>query len=472
MAAAIPLAFGALTVFAGRGILVLLGSVMTIEALSVVVCTMMGLALGVDYSLFIVSRFREELAAAPRHGRRHGSHAAPQAERPCSPAPPCSRRSCSLHSCSRDRCCSRWRRHSSSSPRSAWRSPGSPFPLCWRCSASGSTWARSAGAATSAADSRVAAAADSALRRPALAAALIAVPLACSPHPPSPSTPALPGSASCPPRARLGRAPSDRPRRRPGLGGALRDRRRGPAAARSRPSIGWLCWSARSVASPTARGAGGDRPGSDRACRSAAARPRQETCVRRPRQLRPALRPRPRPAPRRRRRRPPAERPLARRAGSGLLGAGSERAGAGAGAARRRPRPRRGRRGAASEALGRLAPGSRPACSRTARSVECRPRPGSRTARPRFPVCETRRCDAPAASPANSNRPPASDPSLRADGAAAASARPDTRRRARQGAGACAKSPSSCTARSSSLAAGGTRLENGTRRLAGKRRRS
>jgi putative drug exporter of the RND superfamily len=62
MAAAIPLVFGALTVFAGRGVLVLLDSVMTIEALSVVVCTMMGLALGVDYSLFIVSRFREELA--------------------------------------------------------------------------------------------------------------------------------------------------------------------------------------------------------------------------------------------------------------------------------------------------------------------------------------------------------------------------------------------------------------------------
>jgi RND superfamily putative drug exporter len=61
-AAAIPLAFGALTVLAGRGVLVLLDSVMKIEALSVVVCTMMGLALGVDYSLFIVSRFREELA--------------------------------------------------------------------------------------------------------------------------------------------------------------------------------------------------------------------------------------------------------------------------------------------------------------------------------------------------------------------------------------------------------------------------
>jgi putative drug exporter of the RND superfamily len=60
-AAAIPLVFGALTVFSGRGVLALLSSFMTIDALSLVVCTMMGLALGVDYSLLIVSRFREEL---------------------------------------------------------------------------------------------------------------------------------------------------------------------------------------------------------------------------------------------------------------------------------------------------------------------------------------------------------------------------------------------------------------------------
>jgi putative drug exporter of the RND superfamily len=63
VAAAIPLLFGALTVFAGRGVLALLSSAMTIDALSLVVCTMMGLALGVDYSLLIVSRFREELDA-------------------------------------------------------------------------------------------------------------------------------------------------------------------------------------------------------------------------------------------------------------------------------------------------------------------------------------------------------------------------------------------------------------------------
>jgi putative drug exporter of the RND superfamily len=63
VAAAIPLVMGSLTVLAGRGVLVLLGSFVNIDALSLVVCTMMGLALGVDYSLFIVSRFREELDA-------------------------------------------------------------------------------------------------------------------------------------------------------------------------------------------------------------------------------------------------------------------------------------------------------------------------------------------------------------------------------------------------------------------------
>jgi RND superfamily putative drug exporter len=62
VAAAIPLAFGAITVLAGRGVLALLSTAMSIDALSLVVCTMMGLALGVDYSLLIVSRFREELA--------------------------------------------------------------------------------------------------------------------------------------------------------------------------------------------------------------------------------------------------------------------------------------------------------------------------------------------------------------------------------------------------------------------------
>jgi len=65
IAAALPLAFGALTVLTGRGVLALLSGAMTIDALALVVCTMMGLALGVDYSLLIVSRFREELERDP-----------------------------------------------------------------------------------------------------------------------------------------------------------------------------------------------------------------------------------------------------------------------------------------------------------------------------------------------------------------------------------------------------------------------
>jgi RND superfamily putative drug exporter len=63
VAAAIPLAFGAVTVIASRGILYFFTSWFDIDAFALTVCTMMGLALGVDYALLMVSRFREELAA-------------------------------------------------------------------------------------------------------------------------------------------------------------------------------------------------------------------------------------------------------------------------------------------------------------------------------------------------------------------------------------------------------------------------
>jgi RND superfamily putative drug exporter len=63
VAAAIPLALGALTVLASRGVLALLAPHVAIDGFALTVCTMMGLALGVDYALLIVSRFREELAA-------------------------------------------------------------------------------------------------------------------------------------------------------------------------------------------------------------------------------------------------------------------------------------------------------------------------------------------------------------------------------------------------------------------------
>jgi RND superfamily putative drug exporter len=63
VAAVIPLCFGAITVIASRGVLQLATSWLAIDAFALTVSTMMGLALGVDYALLMVSRFREELAA-------------------------------------------------------------------------------------------------------------------------------------------------------------------------------------------------------------------------------------------------------------------------------------------------------------------------------------------------------------------------------------------------------------------------
>jgi len=62
VAAGVPLGFGAIAVFASRGLLAILTHLFGVSALALTVCTMMGLALGVDYALLLVSRFREELA--------------------------------------------------------------------------------------------------------------------------------------------------------------------------------------------------------------------------------------------------------------------------------------------------------------------------------------------------------------------------------------------------------------------------
>jgi putative drug exporter of the RND superfamily len=62
IAAAIPLAFGAITVIASRGLLYFFAGRFSMDAFAITVTTMMGLALGVDYALLMVSRFREELA--------------------------------------------------------------------------------------------------------------------------------------------------------------------------------------------------------------------------------------------------------------------------------------------------------------------------------------------------------------------------------------------------------------------------
>ncbi len=61
VAAAIPLAFGAVAVTASRGVLSIAAHWIAIDGFALTVCSMMGLALGVDYALLMVSRFREEL---------------------------------------------------------------------------------------------------------------------------------------------------------------------------------------------------------------------------------------------------------------------------------------------------------------------------------------------------------------------------------------------------------------------------
>ncbi len=62
VAALIPLLFGAVSVLSVRGLLSLAASSLEIDGFALTVATMMGLALGVDYALLMVSRFREELA--------------------------------------------------------------------------------------------------------------------------------------------------------------------------------------------------------------------------------------------------------------------------------------------------------------------------------------------------------------------------------------------------------------------------
>ncbi len=63
LAAAIPLAFGAASVLTTRGLLALAAPHVKIDGFALTVASMMGLALGVDYALLMVSRFREEVAA-------------------------------------------------------------------------------------------------------------------------------------------------------------------------------------------------------------------------------------------------------------------------------------------------------------------------------------------------------------------------------------------------------------------------
>ena len=110
VAAIIPLTFGAITVITSRGVLALLSSAISIDGFALTVSTMMGLALGVDYALLMVSRYKEELGGGARALRGGGDDPArPPAGRRSSPAAPCSWRwSSRCRSCPGP-CSSRWR---------------------------------------------------------------------------------------------------------------------------------------------------------------------------------------------------------------------------------------------------------------------------------------------------------------------------------------------------------------------------
>jgi RND superfamily putative drug exporter len=65
IAAGIPLLLGAITIVAGMGLAQLIGGVVYIDDTATSVMTMIGLAVGIDYALFFLERYREE--------RRHGA---------------------------------------------------------------------------------------------------------------------------------------------------------------------------------------------------------------------------------------------------------------------------------------------------------------------------------------------------------------------------------------------------------------
>ena len=63
IAATVPLAVGVVAIVVGAALTALLGEGFMVSVFALNIVTMMGLAVGIDYTLFIVSRFREELVA-------------------------------------------------------------------------------------------------------------------------------------------------------------------------------------------------------------------------------------------------------------------------------------------------------------------------------------------------------------------------------------------------------------------------
>src|SRR3954469_8932172 len=77
IAAAIPLGLGLTTIAASRGLIELISRFTSLDIVALSMASMMGLALGVDYSLVMVARFREELddGASPADAVKTVRHA-------------------------------------------------------------------------------------------------------------------------------------------------------------------------------------------------------------------------------------------------------------------------------------------------------------------------------------------------------------------------------------------------------------
>ena len=74
LAAFMPLVLSIISILLAVALTGLIGQVYPMNTFVLNILTMMGLAVGIDYTLFIISRYREERARRPREDRRHRGH--------------------------------------------------------------------------------------------------------------------------------------------------------------------------------------------------------------------------------------------------------------------------------------------------------------------------------------------------------------------------------------------------------------